>query len=558
MKNLYLIYDKSLFILLLTIFSNHALALQNEGLAPKLPTFPLAPANLSSPYETLNSFLQLTTDASQLLIKRFGNDVEDINADELESQERYIYALVAKAQSCFDISSYPEASKKRVGLESVLLLREILQRIPSFEITKIPGSPTLGKKNPPAIWTIPNTLITLKKTSNNRYKFSAETTKNLKKYYDQIKHLPPSDNSQMDLYQFFEASPGTLFPPYWFRYLETLPPSIFVLYGDQALWQWLAFIFLLLVYSAIIYLLARYTRLLKTSVVGACFMALSLHSFLWLLENQVNIGGHFMQKLTVLSETVIWPLLAIAAYQAVFNLFHFLAMIGVKDSLKQSMLKVISTIVSLIVALMIASYGATRIGIPVYGVITSLSLGGMAIALAIRPTMENLIGGVILYLDKAIKVGDYCEFDGIAGTIEAIGIRSTKIRALDRTLITIANGSMVRMKLTNYSKRDKFHLRTRLSVTYKTSTDDLMNLIESLSCFLRSHEHVAKSPLRVNFTSFSSSSLDIDIHAYIYAKDRSEFLIFQQDILLSIANILEKNHVEFAYPTQTLHMIKAG
>lgn len=517
-----------------------------------LSTFPLVPADTRSPYATYTSFLLLIKEASEKLNKLYDHGAS--SDAELIAEAQYIETLIKRAKACFDLSNYAHTTRERVGLESVLLLGEILRRIPPADISHIPGYDPRSSVPMPDRWVIPNSQLTLEKMEDGRYLFSTKTVEQLRSYYRQIEPLQPHDPETRDLYQYFEASPGALIPPAWFRLLDDLPPAFFKLYADQALWQWIALASLAHIYIVILLALGYYTELLRTRVLGPCVLALSLQSVLWLLEQQINLGGRLMHSLMMISELIIWPLLALASYQAISSLISYLVVKSVKDSLKQSMVKVVSTMVSSLTAIIVLSYGATRIGIPVYGIVTSLSLGGMAIALAIRPTMENLIGGVVLYLDKAVQVGDYCEFEGTSGTVEAIGIRSTKIRSLDRTLVTIANGNMVRMKLTNYSRRDKFLLSTTLSVTYETPVETMSLAIEDLYAYLEQHAQVAKQPLRVHFTRFAPSSLDIDIHAYVYALDRAQFLTFQQQILLDMAQILAHRQIVFAYPSQTLYI----
>ncbi|TFH89492.1 mechanosensitive ion channel family protein [Vibrio ouci] len=541
--------------LLLCLFLTLPPWVKGDTFAPSndvLSTFPLVPADTRSPYSTYTSFLLLIKEASEKLNRLYDHGAR--SDAELVAEAQYIETLIERAKACFDISGYAHTTRERVGLESVLLMGEILRRTPPTDLRHIPGYDPRSSVPLPERWTIPNTQLTLEKMADGRYLFSTQTVEQLRNYYRQIEPLQAHDPEARDLYQYFEASPGALIPPAWFRLLADLPPAFFSLYADQALWQWLAMACLAHIYIVILLALGYYTKLLRTRVSGPCVLALSLQGVLWLLEQQINLGGRLMHSLMVISELIIWPLLALASYQAISSIISYLVVKSVSDSLKQSMAKVVSTMVSSLTAIIVLSYGATRIGIPVYGIVTSLSLGGMAIALAIRPTLENLIGGVILYLDKAIQVGDYCEFEGTSGTVEAIGIRSTKIRALDRTLITIANGHMVRMKLTNYSRRDKFHLCTTLSVTYDTPAEAMSLVIEDLYGYLEQHAQVAKQPLRVHFARFAPSSLDIDIHAYVYALDRTQFLTFQQQILLDMAQILAHRQIVFAYPSQTLYL----
>src|SRR5437667_11166364 len=112
-------------------------------------------------------------------------------------------------------------------------------------------------------------------------------------------------------------------------------------------------------------------------------------------------------------------------------------------------------LLGIIVAAALLAVGAQRLGLPVYGIVAGLGVGGLAIALAAQPTIENLIGGLSLFADKPIRVGDLCRYGDDEGTVEAIGIRSTRIRGRDRTLTTMPNGLLSKMPVVRLSKRDQ-------------------------------------------------------------------------------------------------------
>ena len=541
--------------LLIGLFPTHASA-DDDPVAP-YSSFPLAPADTRSPYSTLTSFLLLTgevSDLMQAILKRGSSRTDSFRSE----HERKIETLVERAQSCFNLTNYPSKSRERIGLESVLLLHEILKRAPSVDPTQIPGAPERQSEPLPTRWRIPATQISLVKNALGDYQIAPGSIDDLRKFYKQVSHLPAKDQLAIDLYQFFKSSPGTLVSPEWFYYLPSLPEPLFVLYGEQAVWQWIFFVVLTGTSFGLVYWIGCYRQWLKKEVIGAIGLAAGIKVYHWLLATQINIGGELIHQLALICELLILPLLALAVYQAAFRLVNTLASLGIQDSLEQSMVKVFSTIVSFVAATTVVSYGAIRIGIPVYFIFTSLSLGGIAIVLAIRSTMENFIGGVTLYLDKVIQVGDYCEFENVVGTVESIGIRSTKVRSLDRTLITIANGSLVRMKLINYSCRDKFNFHTTLSVSYQTSMEALERVIEVLRRYLEFHPNVAQRPLRVNFTRFADCALEIDIHVYVYARDRSAFLNTQQTLLFDMAAIMAEHGINFAYPTQILYLKNAS
>jgi MscS family membrane protein len=178
----------------------------------------------------------------------------------------------------------------------------------------------------------------------------------------------------------------------------------------------------------------------------------------------------------------------------------------------------------------------------------------MAIALAIKPTMENLIGGVILFMDKSLSVGDFCKVGSVSGVVEQIGVRSTLIRAKDRTQVTIANGDLVKMQIINFSRRDRYPLLVTLNLRYETPMETMVSLTREIRSMLEAHELILASPLRVHFSSFSDYSLDIDIFAHIDTQEREAFLTIQQELLMKINQIVAEHEAKFALPSNTTYL----
>jgi len=200
-----------------------------------------------------------------------------------------------------------------------------------------------------------------------------------------------------------------------------------------------------------------------------------------------------------------------------------------------------------------------NVGLDVTGLIAGLGVGGLAIALAAQKTIANLFGGVSLVADQPVRVGDFCKFgDNKTGTVEEIGIRSTRVRTLDRTLVTIPNSEFSEMQLENYGARDQVRLLTTLTLRYETSPDQLRHVLTELRKMLVAHPRVAEDPARVRFVNFGAFSLDLEIVAYITTHDWAEFLKVREDIFLRIMDIVNASGTGFAYPSQTLYLGRDG
>ncbi|MFA5597620.1 MAG: mechanosensitive ion channel family protein, partial [Pusillimonas sp.] len=192
--------------------------------------------------------------------------------------------------------------------------------------------------------------------------------------------------------------------------------------------------------------------------------------------------------------------------------------------------------------------------IPYQGVLAGLGIGGLAVALAAQSTLQNFISGITLYFDKPIAVGDYCRFGNKEGTVEFIGMRSTRIRTLDRTLVTVPNSEFSNMQIENYAKRDRMFLNPLLELRYETTPDQLRFLLSEVRTLLCAHPKVADEPLRVRFVGFGESSLDIEIFAYILTNQKPEFLAIREEILLSILTLIENASTQLAYTSMVSYL----
>jgi len=192
---------------------------------------------------------------------------------------------------------------------------------------------------------------------------------------------------------------------------------------------------------------------------------------------------------------------------------------------------------------------AEILSIPYQGVIAGLGIGGLAVALAARSTLENLIGGITLYADKPVEVGDFCCFGDHMGVVEGIGLRSVKIRSLDHSIITVPNAEFVNLNIENLTRRDQMLLQNTINLRYETKPDQLRWLLAEVRKLLLQHPMVAPEPARARFAGFGDHSVDIEIFAYIKTNDFSEFFSIREDIFLRLIDMVEQSGTAFAFPS---------
>jgi MscS family membrane protein len=186
--------------------------------------------------------------------------------------------------------------------------------------------------------------------------------------------------------------------------------------------------------------------------------------------------------------------------------------------------------------------------------LAGLGVGGIAVALAAQKTLENVIGGASLIMDEAVRAGDYFKMGDVLGTVEAIGLRSTRVRTLDRTVVTIPNGLMATMVLENFSARDSFWLRHLVGLGYDTPPSVLNRVLDDVRRLLNQDGRVLPSSTRVRLLRFGGSSLELEIFAYVLAREWNHFLEIQEDLLMQIMAIIAKSGAEIAYPVHTVHL----
>jgi small-conductance mechanosensitive channel len=171
------------------------------------------------------------------------------------------------------------------------------------------------------------------------------------------------------------------------------------------------------------------------------------------------------------------------------------------------------------------------------------------VALAAQPTLQNLLSGFTLYADRPISVGDFCRFGDKTGTVEEIGLRSTRLRTVDRTVISVPNAQFLDMELENFSRRDRFYFATTLQLRYETTPDQMRYVLVELRKLLIAHPMVVPEPMRVRFKELGAHSLDIELYCYILSPDSDVYAAAREDLLLRIMSTVEEAGAQFAFPS---------
>jgi len=192
------------------------------------------------------------------------------------------------------------------------------------------------------------------------------------------------------------------------------------------------------------------------------------------------------------------------------------------------------------------------LGVNLTTALAGVGIGGLAIGFGAQKTIENLFGGVSVLGDEVIRVGDVCRFGDRTGTVEDIGLRSTRIRTEERTLVAIPNGTVATINVENFSRRDKILFKTVLGVRPDTKADHLRFVLAQLRQLLYSHAKIETNSVRVRLTDVAGTSHSIETFAYVLTRDYNEYAAVREDLLLRMMDVVEESGTALSSPTQTL------
>ena len=197
----------------------------------------------------------------------------------------------------------------------------------------------------------------------------------------------------------------------------------------------------------------------------------------------------------------------------------------------------------------------SQAGYPVGSLIAGLGIGGLAFALAAQKTVENVFGAFSIAVDEPFRQGDLVKIDTVMGTIESIGLRSTRIRTVDRTIVAIPNGKLAEMRTETFAVRDRLRLGCTISLVYQTTAEQMRGVLAEVESALRAHPKIVADSVSVCFKEMAPSSLDIDVGAYFSTTDWNEFQVIRQGVLLRFMQIVESTGTAFAFPTRTVQLL---
>ena len=549
---------------------------------------PLRPADTSSPRATLQGFIESTDhiyrNVTGALESYLASDRLYLGPDERE-KHRTGFMRASDAMRYMDVSQVPPVLLDTVAMERLVQLKEILDRIEMPAIADVPDQQQMAQMASKR-WRLPNTEIDIVLVENGpragEYLFAPGTVNRLPDFYKLVKHLPykPGPGETLDqlfrkasqdgsatVYDGFLSSPvglRHLIPPRW---MLNLPPWAKVRVLDVATWQWLG-LGIGLGITALIIVAGRWIgrrqagdgeeipsqrwRALGLPIAVVVVAGLVVPLFASLLR----IGGTVR---IVLEYAATGALYLGAAWLAISVSVLMGELLVASErltprSLDSQLIRLGTRLIGLIAATAILIQGGDELGFPAYSVLAGLGVGGLAVALAAQSTIANLIGSMLIALEKPFRVGHLVRISGTEGTVEDVGFRSTRIRTPDNTLVSIPSSTVVNTTVENLSSRTKRRQRFVLQVTYDTQREKLEEVTAGIKQLIIDHPTAEDRTCQVRFNNFGESSLDILVIFHLQVTSIADELRERETILLAIMNLLEDAGVELAFPTRTLHL----
>ena len=520
----------------------------------------IRPVRTDSPRETLRTFLQLRDSLETALL--------DYRAERSAEQAAHISLLLAQFRALVDLSQVAKSSQNELGNDTNAYLLDIFGRVLIPKLDLVPKAGAFEDEGP-AQYRIPGTPIRITRIDGGpregEFLFNARTVVVAPRFFRAIADLPL--NSRLGISSWHTTMPQITGPLIPSAVVSAMPESLSGLWLDTPIWKVIATILLALIAVLLLVFIHRWLSRTepdtRTDALSRRFIRpLSVLAVVALLspfiENQINTSGNFSNLVDSITTILIYFSAAWLFWLAVRLLFEWIILsprIG-DESLDANLLRLVAGTLGTVGVIVILAYGGQALGLPILSVFAGLGIGGLAIALAIKPTLENLIGGVVLYIDKPVRVGDFCSFGTKMGTVETIGIRSIQLRALDRTLITVPNAQFVDLELVNWAACNQLMMKETIAVRYETTPDQLRYLLAKLREMLQGHPRLNSKKVRARFSGYGNSSLNITIRVYAKTQEWDEFHAIREDILLRIYDVITEAGSGFAFQSHTLYLGK--
>ena len=472
--------------------------------------------------------------------------------------------MLGQLRYTLDLSEVPPVEQRQLGTRKVLQLVDVLKRHGLPNPLLAPDASDVSA-NSIDRWRVPGTEIVLRRivdgTRAGEFLISADTVARLDEYERQTRSVLGAGGGTW--LRAGLATYGWMIPPV---VVESLPDWAWAEVLDDPLWKLIGTgLFSLLVIGGVLVVQritwpsAGATRIQSHLLRLLTPVAIVVGAMLYepFVADQLGLLGSLAILVEVVSPLLFYVGLAWLLWHTIFLLAEVvIASPRIdSDSLDANLIRLAAQVVGFGAIVLCLVRAADGFGVPVLGIAAGLGAGGLAFGLAAQGSIENLIGALTIYFDRSVRAGDYCTGAGVSGFVERVGLRTTTIRRLDRTEVTIPNAMLVRGEITNYSRRDMFLFSHTLHVVYGTSPEMLRTFSARVVEEIKGSDWYHPSPAipaRAPVIRFGDWSIQLDVLAYLSCADYGEFLAAQSELIARLVGLANQMHVEYAIPSQTI------
>jgi len=537
----------------------------------------LSPVDASSPRTLLRDFKERTAAFYNTAKTGFSQYIQSDNLYPTAQQLVWLQSLIRDSASLtevLDLSDLPaDARSQEFAVRRIMMFKEILDRIELPEEAAIPDSAMVAESGINS-WEIPGTNLYLTRTNDGptegQWQLSKESVDRLPSSYHRIKHLPYQPGSTPDLYGAYKYGFTGLYNIIPLRWLFAMPPWTRVLFLDQPLWRWMGLLILIGLFALIVLAISHPIRKLsraRQSHALTCWLR-ALRPLL-LLVFLLFLRGAVSEKLRF-TEPVYLPLMSgvgIVIYLSLIWLVWNLAaavietIIAAREmrrwSIDSQLMRLSIRFLALITSAVILIEGAQRLGLPAYSIVTGLGVGGLAVALAGREALANLLGSFVIMVEKPFRIGHWVRVGEYEGIVEEVGFRSTRIRTFADSLVTIPSSKVMETVVDNLGLRRVRRIKSFLYLDPATPESELKSYLDAVAAMIREHPHFADDyDQHIVLHDLKDSLLEVMLYFFVRVENWKEELLTRQEILHEVRVMAEKRGIQFAYPTRRVLMEK--
>lgn len=546
------------------------LGLMGPFLANADEIHPLQPVDTSNPRSTLSNFLEIVNAAygklSELKTSYIVSDRLYFSENEKE-QHDWVEKQIRVASRALDLSTSKVGivATNELANRRTLQLKSILDRLELPPQDSIPDAEMMELLTFKR-WTIPGTEITIQLIKEGpragEYLFTTDTVERLPEFHESMKRIQYSDSGSPGWYESYRNNTWGLAGIIPFRWTLRMPSWANPIVMGQPIWRWIGLIIALFVFvplciliKNVIYFLSSrfsfskyYSNWQKFSWLLALIIILPLTSYF--IINNLRLSGEFREVFSFFAGVSFYLLLAWVAWVSTDIISNYIT--GAKNlfsgGIDSQFIRLSIRLVSILFVVIILIFGAQQLGFPAYSIIAGLGVGGLALALAAQESMANILGSLVIMIEKPFRVGHSVRFADVEGKVESIGFRSVQIRTFYNSLISVPSREIISSTIDNMELRQYRRTKLIIRIKYDTPAKKIKKFIEGIKKIILENEHTRKDFFQVALNEFDERNLNIVIYLFLNVPDWPTELVEREDIFLEILQLAEIEGIEIGSP----------